>query len=199
MSVTLGRLRVTVGLLSVVVWLFAALPVAAHAELEATSPRADSTVDTPPQRVAARFSEALGDDSTIELLGPDGSSVASGGIDPENPARLVLAAPAVMEPGEYEVRWAAFGDDGHLERGTFSFTVSAAAATPVPSATAEPTAGATLQPTPEPTDAPLPSPSGPADPVASSGTDVLFPIIALLVVLGGLGLFLLRGRRARGT
>jgi hypothetical protein len=104
-----------------------------------------------------------------------------------------------MEPGEYEVRWAAFGDDGHLERGIFSFTVAAPAATPEPTATADPTAGPTPQPTPEPTDAPLPSPAGPADPVATSGTDVLIPIVALLVVLGGLGLFLLRGRRARGT
>ena len=190
--------RAVLALLATLTWFVAAIPVAAHAELEATSPAAGSTVDSPPARVAARFSEALIGDSSIELIDPSGDSAATGGIDPENAERLVLTTPADMPPGEYEVRWAAFSDDGHLERGTFSFTLlepTPPPATPEPSATAAPTP----EPTPEPTDVPLPSPSASPDPAPTSASDVLFPILAALVILGGLALYLLRGRRARRT
>jgi hypothetical protein len=52
-------------------------------------------------------------------------------------------------------------------------------------------------PTPEPTDAPLPTPSRTNTPGPTSGSDVLIPIVAAIVLLGGLGLYLLRGRGAR--
>ncbi len=200
MPVTPSRVRRAAALVAVLAWLVAAAPVAAHAELEATSPAAGSSVETPPRTVAARFSEELVGDSSLELFAPDGSSVATGGIGPDNPRRLELAAPPEMGPGEYEVRWEAFSADGHLERGTFSFSVLAASSpgpTPAAQESSAPSAEPSPVPTPEPTDAPLPTPSPTNNPGPTSGSDVLIPIVAGIVLLGGLGLFLLRGRGGR--
>ncbi len=195
MTVTIRLVRAAPAVLLTFAWLAAAVPVAADAELEATFPQAGATVDTPPGRVAARFSEALGADSFIELFDPDGESVARGGVDPDDPRRLILEAPAELGAGEYEARWNAFSADGHLVRGAFTFTV-AASATAEPSASAAPSASRSA-PSAEPTDAPLPSPSAAAAPAPASGSDVVIPIVAAVLVVGGLGMWLLRGRRSR--
>lgn len=196
MSVTPpGARRAFALLVALACLLIVTVPVLAHAELQATFPKAGASVDMPPRNIAARFSEAITADSSIELRGPDGASLAKGGIDPDDDHRLLLTAPSNLGPGEYEVRWQAFADDGHLERGTFTFTV--VAPTPAPSSAAP--ASRTPASSADPSDVPLPSPSADPDPAsgAGAGGDIVIPIVAALVVLGGLGLFLLRGRGGR--
>lgn len=192
-------------LLSALASLIAAGPVAADAELVATSPGDGDTVEAPLNEVSAQFSEGLKPDSTIELFGPDGESVASGGLDPDDAARLVLEVPAAAAAGTYRVEWQAVSADGHLVRDDFSFTLLTPAptesVTPEPSPTADPTATEptateppSAAPTAELTDAPSPSVAPTPAPAAQDGVDVLIPIVAALVALAVLGAVLLRRR-----
>jgi len=110
-----------------------------------------------------------------------------------------------LAPGDYEMRWQAATDDGHIERDTWSFTVEAAAATPAPpspsaSASAEPSASDV--PTPEATPSVTVTPSGPITPPedpAGSTADVFLPIFAgLAIVLIAAGVLLSRRSRPSG-
>ncbi len=174
----------------------------AHAELEATVPADEATVVGTPTELSATFSEALTAESTLSIRTASGDRLAVGGLDPADPARLVITPVPDLAPGTYEMRWTAFTDDGHIERDTWTFTVESPppTASPTASPTDEPSAAATAAPTVEPTatasPAPSPSPSpGDGDPTAGTG-DVLLPIVAALAVVAVGGVLLL-GRRGR--
>ena len=175
-----------------------ALPgaVQADAVLLEASPAADATVTGSPTEIVATFDQELGDDgSSIILRGPDGEDIAEGGLDPEDPTRLRIAQVPALEPGEYEVRYAAASADGHLVRDTWAFTVEAA--TPAPTATAAATDAASDPPSPS-LSVVAPSPSAaPAEPTgsASSTSDILIPIVVLLALVGIGATYFLRRRR----
>ena len=179
-----------------------AIPSAAlaHAELERSTPADGATVPSPfDGPITMGFSATLAGGSKADLIGPDGSRVASATVDGPG-AAMTIALDAPLEPGAYEVRWVSVGDDGDLERGTIAFTVEAPAATPSP----------TASPTPAPSTAAsagaLPSASAPLIPSAPSATpeeapaagtaDVLLPIVAGLLVVAAGGAYLLTRRRA---
>lgn len=169
---------------------------AAHAELDATSPSDGDTVEGTPTEITADFTEPLVDGSSLELLDAAGSVVAEGAIDPDNDQRMTIDPPE-LEPGEYEVRWQARADDGHLERGTYGFTVTAAA-TPEPTSSAPPSAAPTettvaSEPS-SPSPGPAATPTPYTEPTASTG-DVLLPIIVAFVLLAVLAGYLLNRRR----
>ena len=184
--------------------------VAGHAELLEMTPQDGATVAGTPAEISATFSEPLDPDrSTFSLRNAAGERLAIGGIDPADPARLVIDPVPQLEPGAYEVRWAASGADAHLERDTWSFAVEAAAATPArPSASASvtPSQGATPSASASPAVTPslTATPSGPitppSDPVGST-TEVFLPIIAGLAIVIAGAAFLLsrRGRPSDGT
>ncbi|MET1232137.1 MAG: copper resistance CopC family protein, partial [Candidatus Limnocylindrales bacterium] len=82
------------------------IPVAAHAVLESTSPAAGSTVETSPAEVSATFDDGLvKSKSSIEVIAPDDSTVATGGVAADDPKTLVVGVPS-LAPGTYRVRWA---------------------------------------------------------------------------------------------
>jgi methionine-rich copper-binding protein CopC len=178
--------------------------VAAHAELERSTPADGETVEGSPNVIRAFFTEELADGSEMALLDEAGTTIAQGTIDPADPTRMRIDPPE-LEPGDYEVQWKSFADDGHLETGTFTFTVSAAITPPPsappsapttpsspvsapPSASALPTASAVLAPSPT---------GGEATPPANTAgtSDVLLPIIAAVVIVAVLGGYLLMRRR----
>ena len=178
--------------------------VAAHAGLERSTPADGETVQGSPRVIRGFFTEELADGSEMALLDATGTTIATGTIDPANPTRMRIDPPE-LEPGDYEVQWKTFADDGHLETGTFTFTVSAAITPPPsvppsgpptpsspvsapPSASAEPTESAVAAPSPTEGDA-----TPPAN--AAGTTDVLFPIIAAVVLVAVLGGYLLMRRR----
>lgn len=180
----------------------AVVPVAAHVTLASSDPADGSAVDGSPPAITLLFTEDLrADRSFFNLKDAAGETLGRGGPDPANRRALVLAPPE-LPPGEYRVEWAAIGSDGHVERGIVRFAV--VEPTPAPTPTPEPTPGptdaaptASPVPTPDVTPAPTATPAtGDGDPVASSG-DVLIPIVAGLLLVGGLGVFLLR--RSRGA
>jgi copper resistance protein C len=191
--------------LFVAVSLLLAMPaaVAAHAEFERSTPGQGETVQGSPRVIRAFFSEELADGSEMALLDETGTTIAEGTIDPANPTRMRIDPPE-LEPGDYEVQWKAFADDGHLETGTFTFTVSAPI-TPPPSAppSALPTASSPVSAPPSGSALPTvsavvaPSPTEAATPPANAAgtTDVLFPIIAAVVIVAILGGYLFMRRR----
>jgi copper resistance protein C len=181
---------------------FIALPtvVAAHAEFERSTPEDGETVQGSPSVIRAFFTEDLADGSEMTLLDEGGMTIATGTIDAANPTRMRIDPPD-LEPGDYDVQWKAFADDGHLETGTFTFTVSAAV-TPPPSLSPLPSTPVSAPPSPsvEPTGStpatPSPTEGEPSPPANAAGTsDVLLPIIAAVVIIGVLGGYLLMRRQ----
>jgi methionine-rich copper-binding protein CopC len=177
--------------------------VLAHVELETTAPAADATVDGTPTEISATFSGPIEPDSALSLRDAEGQELAGGGVDPGDATRLVIAPVPELATGTYEVRWTSVSDDGHVERDTWTFTVTAAPS-PTPAPTASPTVAPseteTTPPTPSPVPSPtvVPSPSAVGGGSAGSGTDVVLPILIALALVGLVGGLLVtrRGRTA---
>ena len=199
-----GR-RVTVGLMSTILWLVVgATAVQAHAELDTMTP-ADKSSGPAPTEIVATFTEEL-DPSASNLAVVDSGNkvlIKGGTVDATNKKlmRLDLGS-TTLAPGSYTVRWQSkSADDGDLERNTTAFTVTAAASA---SPSVAPSVGASASAAPSASEPPsippsaTPSPSGGTG-TPTSSTDALIPIVAVLVVIALLGLWLLRGRGRRAA
>lgn len=179
----------------------AAPRAAAHSELVASDPADGAVLVAPPAGVVADFTEPVDPGrSSLELRGPDGGRIATGGVPSGGPAtRMTIAGLAGLAPGAYEVRWTTVTpDDGGVERGTVRFTV--AEPTPVPpTPTAEPPPTPSLapigSPSPSPT-SPSPGPSAGPEPQAGTGiADLALPLVVLVALVAAGAAILLRRRR----
>jgi hypothetical protein len=182
-----------------------ALPAAAaaHAELETVFPADGTTVTEAPTEIVMTFTEALDPaKSSIVLAEVGNPPLLSGGkVSADDPKRMTLAVPE-LPAGVYEIRWtSASAEDGDLDRGTTHFTYAPPPPAPTddvstpPSPSASPSAATA---SPSASASPSPSPSSSTTPTAS-GTDVLLPIIAALVVIALFAAWLVRNRsRGRG-
>ncbi len=159
--------------------------VAAHAELVTSDPPAGATLTTSPGQITGDFSQPVDPGrSSIELRGPNGVQLAVGTVpDGAAPTHLVIADVPALAPGLYEVRWTTITpDDNGVTRGTFTFTVAAAGASP----------GTTASAAGSPSAAASPAPAAAATPGAG---DLLLPVLVLgAVLVGGAALFLRRRR-----
>jgi hypothetical protein len=186
-----------------------AVPALAHAELVSSDPADGSVVAGSPRAITLIFNDRLvGGRSFFELVPLGGGASQRGEVDPDRPRRLVLLMSSALAPGDYEVRWRAIADDGHdeLKRGIVRFTVPAP--TPSPATPLPPTATpggtnepATVEPptaspsTAPPTAAVTPAATAvPGEPAAATA-DVLLPIVVGLVLVGGVGVLVLRRSR----
>jgi len=202
-----GRGR-SVTLLSAAVTLVALLipsVALAHAELDTITPANGSTVDVAPTQIVATFTEELDPaKSSIVVLNAGGAQIATGGtVAADDKKKMTLALPA-LEAGTYQVRWTSTSaQDGDIDRGTTGFTYAPAATpSPTPSAAASATPESSVAATPSPSVAPTvaPSPSADTTTPTSSTTDLLIPIVVAVILIAGLGYWLLRGRsRTSGT
>jgi hypothetical protein len=176
-------------------------PALGHAELDTADPADKAVLETPPTTITMTFTEDLDPaKSSFKLLAPDGSTVASGGA---TAIRTMSVDGLELAPGAYQVKWtSASADDGDIERGELTFTVSqpsSASVSPTQNAAGSASPVASTPATPAASDAPVstPAPSAaPAAPASSTG-DVLLPIIIGLLLVGGVGAFVLR--RSRGA
>jgi len=199
--------------LGILLVLVIALPALAHADLVSSTPEDGAVLEAPPTSVTLTFSEGLdAGKSSVRLTGPDG--LVDAGKPAKDGATTMGLTGLDLGPGDYSVKWVAAADDGHIERGTLGFTVTQptpppASSSPTPAASPEATASpvsgtATPAATTAPTQPAAATPSPPtASPVAqpepvaadASGTDVLLPIALGLVLVAGVGLFVLRRSR----
>ena len=193
--------------------------VVAHAALDVPTPADGAILEGSPPVIKGTFTQDMDPEtSSLDLRNAAGDVLADGGVAADDPRRMVIEGVPELAPGEYEVRWTTLStEDGEVERGTWSFTVTAAA-TAVPTLRQAPTALPSVAPTTARTSDPTP-PSSPATsdmpartdtptqtPIPSSGGaesasgDVLLPIVAALaLVLVAAGLLVTRRGRGAGT
>jgi methionine-rich copper-binding protein CopC len=96
----------------------------AHAKLESTTPKADSTVSSP-QMIQVHFDEAIEVKlSSLKLTASDGTDIPIMNMnDAKDPATLSIMPNMKLKPGVYTAAWSIVSDDGHKETGSFKFTV----------------------------------------------------------------------------
>ncbi len=171
------------------------LPVLAHAELVSSDPADGAQLATPPTTITLTFSEGVvASRSSFDLL-LSGQRVGTGKAAKDGDTTMSLGG-LTLAPGEYTIQWTSVADDGDLLRGTVTFTVLAP--TPAPSvavASASPSAAPSPTRATPTAVAPTSQASADATPVASTGTDVLLPIVVGLVLIAGVGAFLFRRTR----
>jgi methionine-rich copper-binding protein CopC len=179
--------------------LLAPAAVLAHAELDTVTPADKSTVQGSPTEIVMTFVQDLDPaKSSIRIVDAAGSVIVQGGTVPAGrPREMDLAIDTPLAPGAYQIRWITFSsEDGERDSGTTSFTVEAA---PSPSPTLSPSAAPasavpSVAPSAAPSIAPTVSPSPPPTAPAASTSDAVIPIVVVLIVLAGLGAWLLRNR-----
>ena len=97
---------------------------ALHTVLVKATPAIDGTVKTAPAELTLWFNEhpdlAL---SNIRLRAPDSSMVELGAVKAgTDSTALAVPVRGTLKPGKYTVLYRTAGDDGHVMRGSYSFT-----------------------------------------------------------------------------
>jgi methionine-rich copper-binding protein CopC len=181
-------------------------PALAHAAFVSGTPGPGDEVAGSPVGLVIEFSQNLDPSRTsLEVRDASGASLARGGEVGQGPREFRLALPELPR-GEYEVRWTTFSaEDSELARGSYTFTIVAvpsfspslspslspsSSPSPIPSSTASP-AATPLPATPAPSPSVL-EPTG--DTPANSDGAVVLPIVAALLVVVGIGVWLVRRR-----
>jgi len=112
-------------LTTLVVLAFAA-PVAAHSLLLAAIPAPDAVLTAPPLQVQLRFNNRIEKRLSRVRLVDERGAVAAALIDSRDPAAadsLVARVPP-LAPGAWRVEWQVFSTDGHVVSGTYGFRLA---------------------------------------------------------------------------
>jgi methionine-rich copper-binding protein CopC len=97
--------------------------VLAHMKVEKTEPANGATLTTPPPHVQLWLTQKPDMKVTkVELSGPSGK-VTLGPAHTMSEKTLMAAVTGKMADGKYTVNWQTAGDDGHVQKGSFAFTV----------------------------------------------------------------------------
>ncbi len=103
-----------------------AVTLMAHMRVQKTMPEDGAVLSGAPSRVQVWYTQAP-DPAISQLLleGADGA-VALDETAIGDDKSLMAILPTALAGGIYTVKWRTAGDDGHTQRGDFSFTVRAA-------------------------------------------------------------------------
>src|SRR5262245_26213654 len=97
--------------------------VQAHMKVEKTEPAEGSTLNAPPPHIQVFLTEKPDRKVTkVELVGASGK-VTLGPADMMGDKTLMAAITGKMPDGKYTVNWQTAGDDGHVQKGSFAFTL----------------------------------------------------------------------------
>jgi copper resistance protein C len=100
-----------------------AVSVFAHMKAAKMEPAANATVTTPLSRIQVWFTQAPDPKvSKLELVGP-GGAVKLTGFQVTKEKSIVANVDGTLGDGRYTARWQAAGDDGHVQKGEFAFTI----------------------------------------------------------------------------
>ena len=103
-----------------------------HARLEASTPAADDTLETPIDSVRLQFSASVSADlSQLVLQGPLGDSTVLAAAQGAEGRRIIVATLPPLHAGAHVLRWRTTSADGHVLQGEIPFFVAAGAATAV--------------------------------------------------------------------
>lgn len=123
-AAALALLALVVGLLLAV-----AGPAAAHSQLASSSPADGEVLEAAPAEVAFTFNEPVtAPRGAARVFAGDGERVdgGSGGVDPEDPTRVVVGLPDDLAAGTYAASFRVTSADGHPVRGAIVFSVGGA-------------------------------------------------------------------------
>lgn len=98
-----------------------------HFGLRTSSPAADATVAAVDE-IRLTFTQVPQENSaTIRLVNAGGDLVETGELqsDPNEATTVFVTVDVPLADGRYTVAWRGIGDDGHVVRGDFGFTVAA--------------------------------------------------------------------------
>lgn len=98
-----------------------------HFALSKSTPEADSSVGSPSE-IRLWFTEVPEAETTsIRLVGSDGDAIDTGDVaqDEQDGLSFAVALEHALSAGTYTVAWRAMGDDGHVVRDSYEFTVVA--------------------------------------------------------------------------
>jgi methionine-rich copper-binding protein CopC len=219
MTPRIRRIRLLAPVVAISALALLAPIAAAHAELVRAIPDQGATVNLPVTVVTGRYSEDMTGNSHIDVKDATGATVATGGIDPQDPRRLIARPATPLTSGTFTVESTTISaQDGDIDRTKWTFTVTAAASSEPPgssgppASSAPPSTGSPETSSPPPSSAPTASapstaPSAPPSPSPSSGTDasgssdsgVILPIVAALAIIVIGAAFLLNRGRGSGT
>lgn len=122
-SMTRPHRRAKIGLLAVALGVALATAAYAHLKVLKTLPEAGAVVDRPVRELRAWFNQepdlAL---SKLELEGPNGALEVSA-LHTMGEKDLMAQVAGTMPDGAYTARWQTAGDDGHVQKGEWAFTV----------------------------------------------------------------------------
>lgn len=155
----------------------------AHPFLRRSSPAASDTLSAGPAELRLVFSEPVELRFTrVQLAGPGGAAGSLGALSilPDSLGTVIAPVIGVLAEGGYIVRWQAAGDDGHVVRGEFAFTL-------LP----RPDGGEAAGAVPAPHDPTTPGMPHPATPAGQTGFDAGSPAFVALrwvMYLGLLGI-----------
>jgi methionine-rich copper-binding protein CopC len=117
--------RRRVGLVSVLLLSLTGL-AHAHAKLEKSEPASGATLTVTPKHVQLWFNEALDVAvSRVELTSSAGK-VELGPVHTMGDKSLMAVISGKVADGAYTVSWQTAGDDGHVVKGDYTFTLKSA-------------------------------------------------------------------------
>lgn len=181
LSTTPFALAATV--LTALLVLCAPLSASAHDALTASSPDADSTVDTLPAALTLTFSATLmdGEGSTEVVVTDAAGTPVTDGAATVNGATVTQPLVAEGEAGAYHVIWKVVSSDGHPTSGEYSFTV---ATSTLVAPAVEPTTAATEEALPSHAPQTSNASTVPEDPNTDAGLSISpFWMITMAVLL----------------
>lgn len=104
----------------------AGVTVAAHMKVAKSDPAANATVSASPARIRVWFTQAPDAKvSRLELAGAAGPAKLSA-LQANADKSIAATVEGALADGRYTVRWQAAGDDGHVQKGSYVFTVQQA-------------------------------------------------------------------------
>jgi methionine-rich copper-binding protein CopC len=98
----------------------------AHMRIEKTMPEAGAVLSESPHHIQVWYTQAPDPAISKLTLESKNGVVVLGDTTVQADKSLVALLPSSLPSGTYTVKWRAAGDDGHAQRGDFSFTIQTA-------------------------------------------------------------------------
>lgn len=118
---------VVAALVASIAW---ASPVAAHAQLDTSSPAPSAVLESAPSEVRLDFNEPMSPVArSIEIYNQEGQRIVLGEalLSPDDPSVLIAGDVPEIPDGLYVVAWRAVSNDGHAVEGAYSFQIGSSA------------------------------------------------------------------------
>ena len=95
----------------------------AHMRVQKTMPEDGATLTASPRHIQVWYTQLPDGAISQLLLEGVGGTITLGDTTVEEDKSLMASVSSVLSAGTYTVKWRTAGDDGHTQRGDFTFTL----------------------------------------------------------------------------